>query len=529
MADAPNSYDEFPYQSVSMYETHPDRSAVIAAIFGLDAPRVETARVLELGCADGGNLIPLAQIVPNGSFVGVDLSPLQIEQAESFARAAGVDNVRFEARSLVAIDRDLGPFDFVICHGVYSWVPDDVKAAIFRVCVENLAANGVAYVSYNTYPGWHVPGMIREMMLYHVHEIADPAAKVRAARGFLDLLSQNVVDRTGHYAKVLREEADQLKIQADWYVLHEHLEELNHPIYFSEFARRAADHGLKVLGDSRFWTMAAAVRPPIAAVRPPIAAVLDRVAQDPIGREQYLDFLCNRRFRRSLLCHAGAETSSEPNRDRLRLLRASALVWPKVEPVDLSKNARVEFRDGDGAVRLSTMEPLLKATMIVLAEAYPASVPFDALWSRVRDRLGREGIEAGASSDPLADKLLMAHAANAADLHAYEPSEMATAIGLSPRGFPVARLLAVGSLTVPNLRHRQVTISDFDRLVLRQLDGRRTHPEIVEGLVAAVVAGEFAIRQDGREVRDPSALEPILARSLEPSLRRMVRGSLLMT
>ena len=519
MSDEPNSYDEVPYQSVSLVETHPERAATVATLFGLTPPDVTTCRVLELGCAGGGNLVPLAKILPNASFVGIDLSPRQIEQAEGLAKAAGVTNITFHAMSLTDVTKSFGEFDYIICHGVYSWVPDAVKEAILRISSENLARNGVAYVSYNTFPGWHVPGMVREMMLFHVRKVSDPATKVKAARAFLDYLGNNVPEKEGHYAKVLREESAQLKPHADSYVLHEHLEDLNHPIYFHEFAHRASSHGLNILGDSRFWTMA-------SSVQPQMSAVLDQVSRDPIEREQYLDFLCNRRFRRTLLCHADHETLKLPTIETVKSLSASAIVWPTTTPTDFASRASVDFRAGDGVIRLSTVEPLFKTALLALTEAHPRSVPLPELWEMVKHRLSRTGMDVGATAELLALRMLQAHAANSVELHIYEP-KMALTVSTKPEALVVARLSADTTAYVPNLRHRQIMISDFDRLVIRQLDGQKTIPEIVENLVQSVVQGQFTIQQNGLPVKDSAIVRPLMQKSLEPSLQRLMRAGLL--
>ncbi len=520
MTEDVNSYDEVPYQSVALVETHPERLAAIASLFGVESPPVETARILELGCAGAGNLLPLAEAMPHATFVGVDLSPRQIDDARKAAEAGGITNVTFQVASISDLNKDFGEFDYIICHGVYSWVPDEVKASILRVLSQNLSPNGLAYLSYNTYPGWHIPGMVREMMLYHVRNLTDPGARVKGARALLDFLGNNVPDREGHYAKVLRDEAEQLKPHADSYVLHEHLEDLNHPLYFHEFAARAAEHELKVLGDSRVWSMA-------LSAQPAVSAVLDRLSRDPVGREQYHDFLCNRRFRRSILCRADREIPG-PSTERIRKLRASAAVWPTTVPTDFASRASIDFRGADGLIRLSTIDPVFKTALLCLVEAFPRSLGFDELWSLTKTRLARAGAEVVDHPDVLAGRLLQAYGANALELHTFEPPFPAEP-SEKPRALAMARLAAEAGNSVPNYRHRQTNLSDFDRLVIRQLDGIRTHPEIVERLVDAVVDGSFAIQDNGLPLKDPTSVRPILERSLPPSLARLNRGALLVS
>src|SRR5690348_8888319 len=157
------SYDAVPSGGGAIGGTRPDYLAATAKLRGVDAPDVRRCRVLDLGCATGGNLLAMALAFPESSFVGVDLSPRQIAAARSAAREIGVDNVRFESMSITDIDETFGTFDYIVSHGVYSWVPLEVQQKLLEVCSRNLAPDGIAYVSYNTYPGWHLRGLVRDM------------------------------------------------------------------------------------------------------------------------------------------------------------------------------------------------------------------------------------------------------------------------------------------------------------------------------------------------------------------------------
>src|SRR6267142_1438469 len=157
------SYDEVPYDSKAFSETHPDRLATVATLFGMQPADVEHCRVLELGCADGSNLIPMAVGLPESAFAGIDLSPRQVGDGQATIATLGLKNVTLRVGSILDVGADEGIFDYIVCHGVYSWVPPEVQNRILTICNRNLAPNGVAYVSYNTYPGWHVRGMVRDL------------------------------------------------------------------------------------------------------------------------------------------------------------------------------------------------------------------------------------------------------------------------------------------------------------------------------------------------------------------------------
>jgi cyclopropane fatty-acyl-phospholipid synthase-like methyltransferase len=150
------SYDDLPYVSHPFPQTHPARLGAVARIFKLTAPDLSRARVLELGCAAGGNLIPLAARHPDAYFLGVDLSQRQIEEGQQRVAALGLSNINLRRQSLTDLWSKDGGFDYIICHGVYSWVPEQVRDAILRIARENLAPNGVAFISYNVQPGWRL-------------------------------------------------------------------------------------------------------------------------------------------------------------------------------------------------------------------------------------------------------------------------------------------------------------------------------------------------------------------------------------
>ena len=120
-------YDAIPYRHGAIPLSHPARVGAIARLLGMNAAAPDRCRVLELGCAEGMNLLPLAERLPRAEFVGVDLSANQIATAEASRAACGIGNARFIHADLREFEPEAGAFDFVIAHGVYSWVPDEVK------------------------------------------------------------------------------------------------------------------------------------------------------------------------------------------------------------------------------------------------------------------------------------------------------------------------------------------------------------------------------------------------------------------
>ena len=226
---APSSYDEMPYIEAVFAQTHPDRLATLAKLFGISTPGLETCQVLELGCASGSNLIPMALGLPNATFVGIDLSARQIGQGQQTVKALDLENIELRHGNIADIGAAWGKFDYIICHGIYSWVPEAIREKILDVCRENLAPTGVAFVSYNTLPGWHLKGMVRDMMSFHASQFQDAPTKVRQARALLDFLAQSIPANSA-YGMTLKQVLDTIRPEADAYLFHEYLEDVNEPV-----------------------------------------------------------------------------------------------------------------------------------------------------------------------------------------------------------------------------------------------------------------------------------------------------------
>src|SRR6266567_3866897 len=225
------SYDEVPYPNLSHVQSHPDSLATLATLLGLSPAPVQNCRILEIGCAAGANLIPMAVSLPDSTLVGIDYSIRQIEEGQAAVAALGLTNISLRHMDIREITPELGQFDYIIVHGVFSWVPLEVRDRLLAVCSENLAPAGVAFISYNVYPGWHMLANIRDMMLYHTRHIEDPIERVAQARGVLKFLSESVptADHVrshllNAYSKFLQNEMGRIGPRADSFLLHDELE-----------------------------------------------------------------------------------------------------------------------------------------------------------------------------------------------------------------------------------------------------------------------------------------------------------------
>ena len=250
-----SNYDVVDFPSLPFAASHPDRMATIGLLFGMQPTDVEHCRVLEIGCGAGGNILPMAFGLPDSEFVGIDLSDAQIDEARQIRQEVDLSNLRLEAMDLVDLDESFGKFDYVICHGVYSWTTDAARDKIMAICRESLTPNGIAYVNYNTYPGWHVQGMVRDMISYHANKFEDPQQRTTQARAIINFLEAAVANDQSTYSQLLRNELQQSRGYSDKFLFHALLNVVNHPCYLHEFVGRANQAGLQYLGDADITLM----------------------------------------------------------------------------------------------------------------------------------------------------------------------------------------------------------------------------------------------------------------------------------
>ena len=511
------AYDDFPYDSHSFPLTHPERLATIATLFGMQPVPVERARVLELGCSSGGNLVPMASTMPGASFTGYDLSGVQVSQANELIGALGIGNVTVEQRNILDVKEGSDSFDYIICHGVFSWVPENVQERILSICRESLNPNGVALISYNTYPGWHMRESIRGMMRYHARQFDDSRTQVVQSRALLDFLVKSVDAEKSPYGMHLAGELKLLSATADSYIAHEHLEHWNQPAYFHQFVERAARHDLQYLGESEFSTMV------VQNLAAPVAETLSKGIRDVIRMEQYMDFVRNRAFRLTLLCHK--EQTLDRNVDSSRLLGLH--VAASAEPIDGKSDVRSSLNDAyktSGGFQFQTTAPLTKAALRILAAAWPRAIPFGELIGEALDVIGVSPTLN--ASQRLATDLLQLYAAGAVELHGM-PSAFTTSVSKAPRAGTLARLQAARGGRVTNFRHESLALNDVERQLLTLLDGTLGREQVIERLLAAVESGQLQLKRGDQPIVDRADRLEQVGRFYDQLLPHLGRKALL--
>lgn len=518
------TYDEMPYINKAFPQTHPDRLATLARLFGVTAPDIETCRVLELGCASGDNLIPMALDLPTASFVGIDFSQRQIDDGRETVRALGPTNIELRRADIADVDASYGTFDYIVCHGIYSWVPAPIRDKVLAICSANLGPNGVAFVSYNTYPGWHMRDMIRNMMLYHTAGVAGAQAKVQQSRTLLGFLAQNVPADTP-YSQILKQELELTGKEQDAYLYHDHLEENNQPVYFHEFAAAAQRHGLQYLADADFSSMLLSNFPP------PVVEALRPIGADIVRLEQYMDFVRSRMFRQTLLVRQGVPIQRKLDAQALKGFYLATLAQPVATPVSFAPGTTSTFRAPHGA-SLTTGSEVTKAAMLLLAERWPLGYPFAELVAAARSRL-QEGT--GVAADPatyardeaqLANEMMQCYGVGVIELR-LRPPNLCPTISARPLASPLARLQVERGRQLTNLRHEPVLLDEANRQVLRLLDGNRDRDALVAAMVRLAKDGALHVQHEGKLLTEGPILEGILREGLEENLPRFARAGLI--
>jgi SAM-dependent methyltransferase len=454
-----NPYCEIPYLTYPMAQTHPDRLASVATLYGMTPAPVDGCRVLEVGCGDGGNLIPMAYSLPDSSFLGIDTAAEAIAAGQQAIAELGLRNVELLATDLRELDGQGAAFDYIVAHGLYSWVPIEVREALLYLCSERLAPQGVAFISYNALPGRHVRLMLREMMLYHTRNSGGAGERIDQARAFLQLLAKSrMVSRS--WQPMVDDEIERLLAGNPGWLFHDDLAAVNESFYFRDFAAAAARHRLQYLGEAEEHLMF-----------DPRGA-LAGLAGDVIEREQYLDFLYFRRLRQTLLCRDDVALQRTIGPERMD----GFLFSSPARPIDGQGGSQIE---GLNSVRITAAHDMVATVVAAMGEVYPLPVPFDELLAYAR---GREA---------LCEILFTLVSSGFAEFHVYDfPCE--SSVSARPRATRLARWQAERSKPLVCSGHGVVQLDDAGRRLLLLLDGTRDF----ESLVSALSLSEEAVSQE---------------------------------
>jgi methyltransferase-like protein/cyclopropane fatty-acyl-phospholipid synthase-like methyltransferase len=517
-------YDEIAYPTFPFAYTHPDRLATVATHFGMRPAPVERCRVLELGCSSGANLLSMAVTLPESEFVGVDSAGKPIAHGRAMVEALGLRNLTLRQLDLLEMAPDYGQFDYIIVHGLYTWVPPGVRYQILAICKGSLQPQGIAYVSYNTFPGCYSRLMVREMMLYHNRDFQDPQKQMQQAITLLKLLANSCTERQS-YTKVLQDEFERMSKRSKEALYHDELAEVFQPVYFHQFMEHAQRHELQFLGEADFFEMHA------GGLTPQGQEVLDKISDDMVLREQYLDFMRGRAFRKTLLCHKNVELDRSGKSVSVSSYYVSSQARPNSAAPNFSPMAKETFTSGSGA-ELVTANPLARAMLWYLIESQPQRIPFEKLVTEV-ERRACQGLGFVSKPDQdlvsdLVDFVWQTYSAGLVDLHVHVPP-FATKVSERPVASPLARLEARDRDVITTLHHRSLRLGDaVQRGLVMLMDGTRDHEALRKDLLQLFESGTLTLLDGDKPVRDMQTVENRIAAETEDTLGALARMAVLM-
>ena len=480
-------YDELTYETNPFPETHPANLAALGRLFGIQTASPQQCRVLELGSATGGNLIPMAWYLPGSEFVGVELSAPQVAIGQGIISALALPNIRLDVGDILALDAaELGQFDYIIAHGVYSWVPSAVREKILQLTRECLTPNGLVYLSYNVLPGWRMRGSLRDLLLYATRDVIGASAKYRSAMAALERLQQALQGAEADSQHYVQKEIAYLLASHPSYLLHEYLAGENNAFLFSEFLADTGRHGLQYVCETDLHTLFD------TTLSPPAQAALADI-EDPLQHEQWMDFVRMRAFRKSVLCRADLALERAVDVDVFTAFYYSANLRLKGDAY-LNKTTPTVFLTADNA-ELQVTHPLSKAALLYLQEVHPYTPDLDELYAKAAAKVGQAGGKAFAEErSELVSELFSLYTYRAVYGHLTPCLQRPEWGSERPQATALARLQAAqGWQSVASIRHQTLTLDSFSSALLQALDGSRTVSELVSHLKAEISSGNVSI------------------------------------
>ena len=500
-----NAYDDVAYGSYPFPQTNPIILQSIAKLFGLSTPPPETAHILEIGCAAGSNILSIASCFPNSQCVGIDYSQKQIEEGRKRVKDAGITNLDLKYMSIMDVTKDFGTFDYIISHGVLSWVPADVQAKLFEMSKENLSPDGIAYISYNTLPGWNAVRSIRDMMVHYTKHMDDPAAQIAKARQVLKQIHDNIKDSKSPLATAVAAEMKQCEKATDYFIFHEYLERDNDAFYFHDIITKAKNVGLQYLGDISLTGMD-------SGNMLPETAQLLAAGNDVLATEQAMDFIHDRRFRQTLLCHDDRILNRNVQPGALKEgFLISNFIYPQgFAQHNIASGQPLHFT-GELNLTFTTDNAVILAMLQVFFEHKKELLSISQLTKHVRQKLEKINFPlAGEAPSALEDKLcalaLRCLFIGGLAYHLKQRPYIST-VPSKPKASKLARYQAGMQPWVSNQRQEVVYILDIDKKLLPLLDGTRDVQELVKAMMPFCESKELRFAESDVKIEDMAVIE----------------------
>ncbi len=444
------SYDAVEYPAATYPTTHPAHLAALARLHGLSAPDPRTCRVLEIAGGDGLNLAAMAAGLPEAHFISFDLSREAVGRGQTLVAQAGLGNVEVVVGDLLDwAENATGTYDYVIAHGLYAWVPEAVRGAMWRLIDKVLSPEGIAFVSYNALPGGYLRMAVRDMMRHAAHGL-EGEARIAKAREVLRAFSaprenERVV------LQALRKVAEPMLGKNDGSLYHDELEKEYAPQSLTQVVEAAGQHNLAFLNDAV---------PKMVGDGMPGQAMDDAAV---VAAAQASDYEVAAFFHQSLFVRNGRSAARTLDATAFAELLASAR---------LERTGPNEFQHEEGPFEISDLA--LADFLEAMGKAWPLRLPLAQF----------------ATSPDHCEALLDLYRNGIVTFHAL-PFPGTVEPGERPEASPLVRgQVALGMPILFSLDLKVVTMQEGPRHFLSLLDGTRDHASLERDWAASGYGGE---------------------------------------
>lgn len=473
---AESLYDKVQYPTYAMIQSHPDRLHVVGRLFGLSPKPATECRYLEIGCGSGTNLIAMAIQLPEARFTGIDLSEAAIQEGQKVIAELQLKNIILQQADLTRWVTAGGQFDYITAHGVYSWVPSKVRDALLELSRKALSANGLLYLSFNALPGCYIRKMFWDMLAFHTQETTTPAEKLAQARGFLEFLQLSQAKVSELQKTLVNTEVKRmLNPELTHLLFHDDMSEINEPEYFVDFVRYCQKFGFRFVADSDVHSMN------YSNLSDECVKIMSQLQDsDPILKEQYLDFVKLRRFRRSILTNSSQRVLAELEPAAIEALYASVTSSKLPDGLSMDDGVESMFESEHGA-RLAVRSTVGKLALQLLFAACPGRIHFQDLIYQIASSLQRSANDASLIQETR-ETLRLGYLSGLIDLHAVQPDYCRSA-GERPTVLPLARIQVRQGKALTTMFHSTLHLEDeASRTLIGLLDGSRDRKSVVRDM-----------------------------------------------
>lgn len=331
-------------------ELSPLKLSLATALKSIHPPELnQPFNYCELACGRGYTTNLLASCYPQAQFYANDFNPNHIVEAQKLAQTADTKNVHFFDDSFKEfLDRDLPSFDFIVLHGIYSWISTENRQAIVEFIRKKLKVGGLVYLSYNALPGWAVAMPMQGLMMRYKKHSSEPI--LQSIENALHFTGKLIESNAGYFVQnpALKSRYEGLKSQNRHYLAHEYFNEEWNSFYFDQVAEELNEAKLNFVGSAQFIDYIDILNLSEQAVQE-----LNQI-KDPIYREVVRDFYVNTQFRRDIFARGKVPMTPQEHIKFIENLRYALIVPLKTIKLDHT------FAVGNVTFQKEVYEPICK-------------------------------------------------------------------------------------------------------------------------------------------------------------------------